>query len=135
MSSKDKIAKISEDLSVRFGTWDRLHRFAEEYVAGTPSAVLAVRKGLKKADKAEAERLGVEPLKGIDQTTADVVFTALTTPEVVEVIRSCGGSETFCTAHSHPAGAGTDSVPVPPEPLTTEPCAGSSKSHGVLMAR
>jgi len=105
LALRDLGEKISEDLAARFGAWDRLHRFAEEYVAGTPSAVLAVRKGLKKADKAEAERLGVEPLKGIDETTADVVFTALTTPAVVEVIEALRAAGVALVAERAPVAA------------------------------
>ena len=78
--------KLAEDFAARFGDWAALKAFALAYVAGERAAVLAVLKGLKKAEKAEAEALGVVPLAGVDETTADSVFRQLTALPMIAVI-------------------------------------------------
>jgi DNA ligase (NAD+) len=78
--------KLSDDLAALFGGWAALRAFAEAYLAGERHAVLAIRKGLKKAEKAEAEALGVRPIAGIDETTAETVFRQLAAPPVVAVM-------------------------------------------------
>jgi DNA ligase (NAD+) len=47
---------------------------------------LAVRKKLKSEDKAEMATLGVVPLAGVDETTADTVFRQLTAAPMVAVL-------------------------------------------------
>jgi DNA ligase (NAD+) len=86
LSIHDLGSKLSEDLAMRFGDWTTLHTFAAAYLAGERSAVLAVRKKLKTADKAEIQASGVVPLAGVDETTADTVFRQLTAPAVVAVL-------------------------------------------------
>jgi DNA ligase (NAD+) len=79
-------SKLSEDLAGRFGDWSTLLAFARAYVAGERAAVLAVRKKLKAEDKAEMATLGVVPLAGVDDTTADTVFRQLTAAPMVAVL-------------------------------------------------
>lgn len=86
LAVRDLGTKLAEDLATRFGSWDALLAFARAYLAGDRSTVLAVRKGLKKAEKAEAEALGVEPLAGVDETTAESVFRQLTAPAMVAIV-------------------------------------------------
>jgi DNA ligase (NAD+) len=86
LSVNDLGAKLSEDLAGRFGSWDELLAFARAYVVGERAAVLAVRKKLKAEDKADIARLGVTPLAGVDETTADTVFRQLIAPPMVAVL-------------------------------------------------
>lgn len=79
-------SKLSDDFAARFGSWAALLAFAEAYLRGDRAAVLAVRKGLKKAEREEAEGLGVVALAGVDATTADSVFRQLTAPPLVETL-------------------------------------------------
>ncbi len=79
-------SKLSEDFAGRFGDWPTLLAFARAYVAGERAAVLAVRKKLKTEDKAEIAALGITPLAGVDETTADTVFRQLTAAPMVAVL-------------------------------------------------
>ncbi|MBA3685505.1 MAG: NAD-dependent DNA ligase LigA [Planctomycetes bacterium] len=99
--------KLSEDLAARFTSWETLLAFARAYLADEPRAALGVRKGLKKPEllgyarrlgleppeKATIDELktlvraaGVQPMEGIDETTADTVFSELTTPVITTVL-------------------------------------------------
>jgi DNA ligase (NAD+) len=78
--------KLAEDLAERFGDWPALLAFARAYLAGDRAAVLTISK--KKTKDVEAERvaLAVEPLAGVDETTADGVFRELASEAVVKVM-------------------------------------------------
>jgi len=78
--------KISEDLAARFGDWTALKDFATRYLAGDPAAVLAVRKVQTKAEREHAATLKVEPIPGIDETTATTVFSQLLAPALSSVL-------------------------------------------------
>jgi DNA ligase (NAD+) len=78
--------KLSEDFAARFGSWDNLQQFAEEYLAGKASAVLAIRKQQSKEEIAEAARLGVVSMAGVDATTADGVFRQLASPAITNIM-------------------------------------------------
>ncbi|MBA3845634.1 MAG: NAD-dependent DNA ligase LigA [Planctomycetes bacterium] len=79
--------KFSELLAERFGAWDSVLAFAQAYLAGERAAVLTISK--KKTKDLEAERvaLGVEPMAGVDETTADGVFRELASPSIVALMR------------------------------------------------
>ncbi len=78
--------KLSEDFAGRFGDWTTLLTFAHDYLAGERVAVLTVRKKLRPGEKAESESLGVTPMPGVDETTAETVFRQLVAPAVVAAL-------------------------------------------------
>ena len=78
--------KLSEDFASRFGDWERLKAFAQSYLAGERAATLTIHKGLRKADKAEAEALGIVPMAGVDEVTADAVFRQLIASEMQSIL-------------------------------------------------
>jgi DNA ligase (NAD+) len=87
LAVRDLGTKLGEDLARRFHSWDALHAFAKAYLAGERSAVLAVSKSKVKAIQAEREQLGVESLGGIDETTAQSVFSQLAAAPMVDLLR------------------------------------------------
>ena len=98
LSVNDLGTKLSEDLAGRFGSWSDLLAFARGYLAGDRAAVLAVRKKLKAEDKAEMATLGVVPLAGVDETTADTVFRQLTAAPMVAVLAGLADAGVSLTA-------------------------------------
>ncbi len=79
--------KLSDDFAARFGSWDALHAFAVAYIAGDRHAVLSIRKQQKREEQMEAAALGVVPMSGVDETTADNVFHQLVSPAIVAVLK------------------------------------------------
>ncbi|MBA2481072.1 MAG: NAD-dependent DNA ligase LigA [Planctomycetes bacterium] len=118
--------KLSEDFARRFANWDELVSFARAYLRDEPRAALAVRKNLKRErllayarglgldvpENATKERLaeliaqnGIQPLAGIDDTTADVVFRELTAPTVEAVVAGLAAAGVSLAALAQPTVA------------------------------
>ncbi len=97
--------KLSEDLAERFGTWDAVLAFAQAYLAGERAAVLAISKKKTKDVEAERAALGVEPMAGVDETTADAVFRELASPAIVALMRRFAAAGLSLAAPKHVVAA------------------------------
>jgi len=126
--------KLSEDVAGRFGDWPALLAFARAYIAGERAAVLAVRKKLKAEDKTEIAALGVTPLAGVDETTADTVFRQLTAAPMIAVLDGLAAAGVTLTAKKVVTNA-VAAVMGKTFVLTgTMPTLGRSEAEGLIKA-
>jgi DNA ligase (NAD+) len=126
--------KLSEDLAGRFGEWDALLTFAQAYLAGDRVAVLTVRKKLRPGEKAEIENLGVSPMAGVDETTADTVFRQLAAPAVIAVLDGLRAAGVNLTAKQVVTNAVTGVAGTTFVLTGTLPTLGRTEAEGLVKA-